>query len=92
MQNEDRDSIRKTTREYREAIFVAMLNKHYTHAALYMKCMIACVPSESKLGAIEAPEANPISSNENATDYAKRLFKWIDTTLPAIERKMADAI
>ena len=82
MQNDDRDQIKKTISEYREAFF----------AALYMKCMIACVPSESKLGAIEAPEANPISSNENATDYAKRLFKWIDNTLPIIERKMADAI
>jgi hypothetical protein len=38
--------------------------------------MIACViPSELILGAIEAAEANPISSNENAADYAKRLFK-----------------
>jgi hypothetical protein len=51
--------------------------------------MISCVPSKLKLEAIEAPEANLIS-NENATDYAKRLFKWIDITLPAIERKMAD--
>jgi hypothetical protein len=54
-----------------------------------MKCMLACVPSELKLEAIEVPEA---MSNENATDYAKRLFKWIDTTLPAIERKIADTI
>ena len=91
MPNEDRDSIRKTTSEYREAIFVPMLNKHYTHAALYMKCMIACVPSELKLEAIEAPEAN-LMSNENATDYAKRLFNWINSTLPAIERKMTDAV
>ncbi len=91
MQNGDRDSIRKTISEYREAVFAAMLNKHYTHAALYMKCMIACVPSERKLEAIEAPEANQIP-DENATDYAKRLFKWIDITLPAIERRMADAI
>ncbi|MDP8888828.1 MAG: hypothetical protein M3M89_04300 [Thermoproteota archaeon] len=91
MQNEDRDSIRKTISEYRETIFVAMLNKHYTHAALYMKCMIACVPSGLKFEAIEAPEAN-LLSNENATDYAKRLFKWIDTTLPAIERRMANAV
>jgi hypothetical protein len=92
MQNDDRDQIKKTIGEYREAFFVAMLNKHYTYAALYMKCMIACVPSESKLRAIEAPEANPISSNEDPTDYAKRLFKWIDNTLSIIERKMADAI
>jgi hypothetical protein len=92
MQNDDRDQIKKTISEYREAFFAAMLNKHYTHAALYMKCMIACVPSESKLGAIEVPEANPISSNENATDYTKRLFKWIDNTFPIIERKMVDAI
>jgi hypothetical protein len=56
-----------------------------------MKCMIACVPSELKLEAIGAPEAN-LTPNENATDYAKRLFKWIDTTLPAIERKMMNAI
>ena len=50
------------------------------------------VPSELELEvAIEAPEAN-LMSNENATDYAKRLFKWIDTTLPAIERKVVDAI
>ena len=89
VQNDDRDQIKKMIREYREAIFAAMLNKHYTHAALYMKCMISCVPSKLKLEAIEAPEANLIS-NENATDYAKRLFKWIDITLPAIERKMAD--
>jgi hypothetical protein len=69
-----------------------MLNKHYTHAALYMKCMIACVPSEIKMEvAIEAPEAN-LMSNEDATDYAKRLFKCIDTTLPAIERRIVDAI
>jgi hypothetical protein len=53
-----------------------------------MKCMVACIPSELKLEAIEAPEANPIS-NENAMDYAKRLFKWIDSTLPVIERKMS---
>jgi hypothetical protein len=91
MQNDERDNIRKTISEYRQAIFAAMLNKHYTHAALYMKCMIACVPSKLNLEAIEAPEANLIS-NESATDYAKRLFKWIDTTLPAFERKMADSI
>jgi hypothetical protein len=91
MQTSDTYDIRKMVSQYREAIFAAMLNKHYTHAALYMKCMVACVPSELKLEAIEAPEANPMS-NENATDYAKRLFKWIDVTLPAIERKMADAI
>jgi hypothetical protein len=91
MQNGERDQIKKTISEYREAFFAAMLNKHYTHAALYMKCMIACVPSKLNLEAIEAPEANP-TSNENATDYAKRLFKWIDSTLPAIERKIADAI
>jgi hypothetical protein len=91
MQNDDRDHIKKMISEYREAIFAAILNKHYTHAALYMKCMIAYVPSKLKLEAIEAPEANQIP-NENATDYAKRLFKWIDSTLPAIERKIADAI
>jgi hypothetical protein len=91
MENGEIDSIRKTISEYREAFFAAMLNKHYTHAALYMKCMIACVSSELKLEAIEAPEANLIP-NENATDYAKRLFKWIDVTLPAIERRLADAI
>jgi hypothetical protein len=58
MQSADRDSIRKTIIEYREAFFVAMLNKLYTHAALYMKCMIACIPSGLKLEAIEAPEAS----------------------------------
>lgn len=92
MQSADRDSIRKTIIEYREAFFVAMLNKHYTYAALYMKCMIACIPSGLKLEAIEAPEASKLIPNENATDYAKRLFKWIDATLPAIERNMADII
>ena len=91
MQYGDIDRIRKTISEYREAIFAAMLNKHYTHAVLYMKCMIACVPSELKLEAIEAPEAN-LLSNENVTDYVKRLFKWIDTILPAIERRMADVV
>ncbi len=91
MQNSDTGDIRKTVSQYREAFFAAMLNKHYTHAALYMKCMIACVPSELKLEAIQAPEAN-MTSNESATDYAKRLFKWIDATLPVIERKMADII
>ena len=91
MQYGDIDRIRKTISEYGEAIFDAMLNKHYTHAALYMECMIACFPSELKLEAIEALETNQIP-NENATDYAKRLFKWIDSTLPAIERKIADAI
>ncbi|HEX2107142.1 MAG TPA: hypothetical protein VHF28_05365 [Nitrososphaera sp.] len=91
MQNNGRDQIKETISQYREAMFAAMLNKHYTHAALYMKCMIACVPSELKLEAIEAPEANP-QSNENATDYAKRLFKWIDSTLPIIERTVADVI
>jgi hypothetical protein len=91
VQNDDRDQIKKRISECREVIFAAMLNKHYTHAALYMKCMIACVPLELKLEAIEVPEAN-LMSNENATDYAKRLFKWIDTTLPAIERKVADII
>lgn len=92
MQNNDRDQIKKTISQYREAFFAAMLNKHYTHAALYMKCMIACVPSKLKLEAIEVPEPNQQVSNENATDYAKRLFKWIDSTLPAIERRLADAI
>jgi hypothetical protein len=58
---------------------------------LYMKCMIACVPSEMKLEAIELHEPNQMS-NENATDYAKRLFKWIGATLPATERKIADLI
>jgi hypothetical protein len=91
MQNDDRDSIKKIISEYREAIFTAMLNKHYTHAALYMKCMIACVPSELQLEMIEVPGANP-TPKENATDYAKRLFKWIDNTLPAIERQIADSI
>jgi hypothetical protein len=92
MQNDDyRENIRKTISEYRQAIFAAMLSKHYTHAALYVKCMIACVPSKLNLEAVEAPQAN-MMSNENATDYAKRLFKWIDNTLPAIEHKMADAI
>ena len=33
MQSADRDSIRKTIIEYREAFFVAMLNKHYTHGS-----------------------------------------------------------
>lgn len=74
-----------------KAFFAAMLNKHYTHVVLYMKCMIACVLSKLKLEAIEALEAN-LKSDGNATDYAKRLFKWIDITLPAIERKMADII
>ncbi|MFL6486763.1 MAG: hypothetical protein ACJ71D_08670 [Nitrososphaera sp.] len=91
MQNDDKESSRKTISEYRQAIFTAILNKHYTHAALYMKCMIACVPSELKLEIIESPEANP-TPKENATDYAKRLFKWIDNTLPAIERKIANSI
>ena len=91
MQNDDRDQIKKTINEYREAIFAAMLNKHYTHAALYMKCMIASVPSKLNLEAIEALEANQIP-NENATDYAKRLFKWINITLHAIERRMVDII
>ncbi|HEX2124250.1 MAG TPA: hypothetical protein VHF44_01470 [Nitrososphaeraceae archaeon] len=91
MQNGDKYSIRKTISEYREAFFAAMFNKHYTHAALYMKCMIVCVPSELKFEAIEVPEANLMSS-ESATDYAKRLFKWIDSILPTIERKIADAI
>ena len=74
MQNGDIDRVRKTTSEYRKAIFDAMLNKQYTHAALYMECMIACFPAELKLEAIETPEAN-LMENENATDYAKRLFK-----------------
>ena len=78
MQNDDRDNIEKTISEYREAFFDAMLNRHYTHSALYMKCMNAFVPSELKFEAIEVPEANLMSS-ENATDYAKRLLsKWID--------------
>ena len=90
MQSDDKDRIRKTISEYREALFAAMLNKHYTHAALYMKCMLKCIPSHLKLEAIEAPEPN-LSSNESATDYAKRLFRWIDSTLPRIERRIADA-
>jgi hypothetical protein len=80
MQNDDIDQIEKTISEYREAFFDAMLNRHYTHSALYMKCMNAFVPSELKLKleSIEAAEAN-LMSNENATDYAKRLLsKWID--------------
>jgi hypothetical protein len=73
-----------------------MFNRHYAHAALYMKCMNACVPSELKLKleSIEAPEAN-LMSNENATDYAKRLLSnglFDSTLLPAIERKMADVM
>ena len=94
MQSADRDSIRKTIIEYREAFFVAMLNKHYTYAALYMKCIIACIPYGLKLKAYllkRLKQANLIP-NENATDYEKRLFKWIDATLPAIERNMADII
>jgi hypothetical protein len=90
--SDDKDHyMTKSISEYREALFAAMLNKHYTHAALYMKCMIECVPSRINLEAIEAPEPN-LSPNENATDYAKRLFKWIDSTLPKIERRIADAI
>ena len=76
MQSDDKDSIRKTISEYREALFAAMLNKHYTHPALYIRCMIVCVPSHIRLEAIESPKPN-LSSNENATDYAKRLFRWI---------------
>jgi hypothetical protein len=75
MQNDDRDQIKKTISEYREAFFAAMLNKHYTHAALYMKCMISCVPSELKLGAIEAPEANPISSNEKCNRLCQTIVQ-----------------
>ncbi len=56
-----------------------------------MKRIITCIPHELKLETIEALQAN-LMSNENATDYAKRLFKMIDTTLPEIERKMIDAI
>jgi hypothetical protein len=44
------------------------------------------VPSKVNLVAIESPEAD-LMSNKNATDYAKRLFKWIDATLPASEQK-----
>ena len=91
MQTYDKASIRKAVGEYRQAIFAAMLSKHYTHAALYMKCMIACIPSELKLESIKSPEANA-TQHENATDYAIRLFKWIDNTLPEIERKIADSI
>jgi hypothetical protein len=79
MQNDDIDQIEKTISEYREASFDAMLNRHYTHAALYMKCMNACVPSELKLKleSVEATKAN-LMSKENATDYAKRLLsKWV---------------
>jgi hypothetical protein len=94
MQNSDRDSVRKTISAYREAIFLCC----YAQQALH-PCMIVhemhdrmCVPSELELEvAIEAPEAN-LRSNENATDYVKRLFKWIDTTLPAIEREVVDTI
>lgn len=57
MQNDDSESLRNTISEYIQALFAAMLNKHYAHAALYMKSMIACVPSQLKLEAIEAPEA-----------------------------------
>jgi hypothetical protein len=69
----------------------------YAQQALHPRSLVhemynrMCVPSELKLEAIEAPEAN-LMSNEGATDYAKRLFKWIDTTLPATERRIADAI
>ena len=96
MQNDDRDHIEKTVSEYREAFFDAMLNRHYTHSALYMKCMNTCVPSELKLKleSTEADEAN-LMSNENTTDYAKRLFSngLIDSILlPAIERIIADVI
>ena len=65
----------------------------YTHTALYMRCMIdARVQSKVNLViAIESPGAD-LMSNKNATDYAKRLFKWIDATLPASEQKMAEAI
>ena len=77
--------------EYSEAIFAATLNKHYTHTQLlYLKRMIAFIPPELKLETIEALEAN-LMSNENATDYARNLFEWIDTKLPAIEGEIADA-
>jgi hypothetical protein len=49
------------------------------------------LPSKVNLIAIESPEAD-LMSNKNATDYAKRLFKWIDATLPASEQKGVEAI
>ncbi len=55
-----------------------------------MKCMIACIPSELKLETIGEPEAN-LMSNENATDYAEKLFEGIDNIFPAIEGEIADA-
>jgi hypothetical protein len=94
MQNGDIDSVRKTISAYKEAIFLCCYTQQALHPCIVVHemhdCM--CVPCELELEVtIEAPEAN-LMSNENATDYAKRLFRWIDTTLPAIERKVVDAI
>lgn len=60
---------------------------------LYCNVLVyhACGPSELELEATESPEVNQIR-NETATDHAKRLFKWIDVALPAIERRMVDTI
>jgi hypothetical protein len=94
MQNGDRDSVRKTISAYRESIFLCCYAQQALHPCSLVHEMHdrMCVPSELDLQvAIEALEAN-LMSNENATEYAKRLFKWIDPTLPAIERKVVDAI
>jgi hypothetical protein len=69
--------LEKTICAYRGAIFLCC----YAQQALLHSCSLVhemhdcmCVPSEIKLEvAIEAPEAN-LMSNENATDYAKRLL------------------
>jgi hypothetical protein len=86
--------LEKAMSAYREAIFLCCYTQQALHLRIIMHEMHDCmsIPSELELEvAIEASEAN-LMVNENATEYAKRLFKWIDTTLPAIERKVVDAI
>ena len=85
MQNCDKDSIRKTVSEYREAILAAILTQHHIRTRFVYEIHDRMrVQSKVNLVASESPEAN-LMSNENATGYAKRQLKWIDATLPASE-------
>ena len=76
MQNDDIDHIEKTISEYTEVFLDAMLTGIHPFSLVHELYERIC-SSELKFEAIEVPEAN-LMSNENATDYAKRLLsKWI---------------
>ena len=78
MQNDDIDHIEKTISEYTEVFLDAMLTGIHPFSLVHELYERICSSElKLKLESIEAAEAN-LMSNENATDYAKRLLsKWI---------------